>query len=952
MPARHTNHLLQLVHQRTNRLIARLEPRRWRILADLPVLSGAAHETWTTFDEARREPMTALAGGEFLGSGWRQRWCRVDIPDGAGRHLGWHCQGEATAWVDGEPWAGLDVAHPTCPLRDGAHTVWIAVGTWQTGLWAPGATGLDRRGPRFERCAVQALDPEVDAALADLDVLRQLMQQHFRDLGLEMPATIGYCPPIERVDPALRILLGGLDRAADAFDCDGLGALGPEFARLRDRLRAAPGQPAMSVIAQSHIDLVYLWPERVADSKSVHTCATQLRLLDADPDYRFSHSQPLSYLAIGRQSPALLARIRARITEGRWELFGAFACEPDTSMPCGEALFRNLRIGQAITRELSGAPSTVCWLPDVFGYSAALPALLRLAGVQLFFTSKLSWSPVTRFPWTSFVWRGHDGGEVLAHLWPGPYNANAPLEIAVAAMRDHRDVHLHPDQLAPFGYGDGGGGPNPEMLARVARMGDLAGVPRCRFDRADAFLARMKPVAAELPVHQGELYLEFHRGTLTSQQGMKAAYRSLERCLQAWEAARCALGGPPIDEHPWHRLCFAQFHDALPGSSIPLVYQELVPELERLAADALAAVERELGGGDLVFNVLPFPRLAWDGGRLWRLGALGTGDVSAADAVATTPSTLDNGLVRAQFAGGNLAGLAIDGRDLPLRGGGLTLAPDNPANYDAWDIDQHAHRLAIPVGPRALKVAGPGRLRGTCTMGGHSRLQIDYVLQPGERHLRVELAITWEEEHRLLRYEVDTGCAGANARYGCAFGSILRPQLAGGPQAEAMWEVPASRWAAALRDDCTGVALLARSQWGFSCRDGHLGVSLLRAPSYPDPRCDRGIHHLALAIGAHADRFTGDVLPTAAAAEALWAPLPRCATAIAPLALPELGTLVPAWVCPTREGVELRLHEVAGAAGTLAMPATPVDALGVAGSPAAKHAYGPYAVLSLRLPTR
>ena len=950
MPARRSNHLLQLVHQRVNRLVARLEPQRWRRQAELPVLAGALREAWIPLAEAQREAMQPLAAGTFLGSGWQQRWCRVEIPAGpAGRHLAWRCQGEATAWRDGVPWAGLDVAHPTCPVGEAAHTLWLEVGTWQTGLWAPGATPLDPRGPRFDSCVLQSLEAPVDAALADLDVLRQLVALQFKDHGLEMPATIGFCSPIDRVDPALRVLLGGLEAACEAYDRDGLAALGAALARLRERLRAAPGRPALAVVAQSHIDLVYLWPERVAEAKTAHTCATQLRLLEADPAFRFSHSQPLSYLALGRHSPGLLAQIRQRIAEGRWELTGAFACEPDTNIPCGEGLFRSLRIGQAITRELTGAPSRVCWLPDVFGYSACLPALLRLAGVGLFFTSKLSWSPISRFPWTSFVWRGHDGGEVLAQLWAGPYNNNAALEVAVTAVRDHREVHLHPEQIAPFGYGDGGGGPNPEMLARVARMADLAGVPRCTFDRAEAVLARMEPIAPELPVHQGELYLEAHRGTLTSQQRMKAAYRGLERALQAWEAVRCARGGGAVDAHPWQRLCFAQFHDALPGSSIALVYQELVPELERLAADALAAAGRELGDGNLPFNVLPFPRLVWDGARLWRLGALGTGEAVAAPAVATALDRLDNGIVVARFADGALAGLSVDGRELQLRGGGFTLAPDNPANYDAWDIDQHAHRLARPVGPVELTVAGPGRLRGSCALGERSRLTVDYLLLPGERHLRVEVAVEWQEEHRLLRYELDTGCAGASARFGCPFGSILRPQQAGGAQSEGMWEVPASRWAAALRDDGSGVALLAASNWGWSCRDGHLGVSLLRAPTYPDAQCDRGSQRLSLAVGEHSDRFAGDALPTAAAAEALWAPLPRAAAPVRPLAIPAVGSLVPAWACPTAAGVEVRLHEVGGSAGVLELPAAPVDALGAVGAKAQQHAYGPYAVLSLLL---
>ena len=208
-------------------------------------------------------------------------------------------------------------------------------------------------------------------------------------------------------------------------------------------------------------------------------------------------------------------------------------------------------------------------------------------------------------------------------------------------------------------------------------------------------------------------------------------------------------------------------------------------------------------------------------------------------------------------------------------------------------------------------------MRGSCALGAHSQLTVTYLLLPGERHLRVEVEVDWQDEHQLLRYQLATRCTGAHARYGCPFGSVLRPQQAGGPQAEAMWEAAGSRWAAAQRDDGSGVALLAASNWGFSCRDGVL--------------------------------FDGGRIPTAAAADALWAPLPTSATPIAPLALPAPGSLVPAWACPTADGVELRLHEVAGGAGTLAVDATPVDALGRSGTRATQHAYGPYAILSLRL---
>lgn len=962
-----TNHLLQLVHQRVARLSARLESHRWLSTHELPATAGALHQTWLPLAEAEREAHQPLVPGQRLGDGWRQRWCRVEIPAGAaGRQLAWRCQGETTAWRDGVPWAGIDVGHPTCAVAAEAHTLWLALGTWQTGLWVPGATAIDRDGCRFDGCSLLVPDLAVQACLADLDILRQLQDQLFADAGLTMPGAIGWCPSLDRAEPLLRLVLGGLDAACDAFDTAGVAALAAALTALRGRLRAAPWAPRIALIAQSHIDLVYLWPENVGIEKAIHTCATQLRLLDAHPQFRFTHSQPLQYLAIGERSPALLQQIRQRIADGCWEVTGGFAVEPDTNLPCGEALFRSLRIGQRITTELTGAPSRVCWLPDVFGYNACLPALLRLAGIDGFVTTKMAWSAVTRFPWSSFVWRGHDGSEVAAHLIPVGYNTSAHggVSALITAGRAHHEVHVHDELAVAVGFGDGGGGPNQQLIEFAERVADLAAVPQAAWSRADAFIDRLRAHVDQLPVHQGELYLEGHRGVLTSQRGMKSAYRALERALQAWEAVRVVRGGGPVDDHTWQRLCFAQFHDALPGSSIALVFAELVPELRALSAACQTAAATELGTGELPFNPLPFARTAVHDGRLWQLPALGTGTTVAAAAVQATPDLLDNGIVRARFIAGRLIGLTVAGEALPLIGTDFTLAEDHPANYDAWEIDRQSLRLAQPVALSALTVAESGPLRArlsvSIVLGDRSRMTVDYVLEAGSRHLRIEANVDWRDDHRLLRFVASTDCRGTHARFGCPFGSILRPQQPGGPSVEAQWEVAGSRWAAALRDDGTGIALLTADHYGFSCREGELGLSLLRAPTYPDPGCDRGEHRLRFAIGRHDDRFAGDILPTAAAVDALFTPPLATAHVIPGLTWGSLGSLVPAWVCPVAgdahadaQAFELRLHEVAGSTGAVALPhgwcARPIDALGNRGAELTTLTHGPYAVLSLQL---
>lgn len=964
MPRR-TNHLLQLVHQRVNSLISRLEPQRLGARTSIPVMGTPVAEQWRSLSAAQGEPLNEVKAGDVFGpagGGWQQRWCKLEIPPGQpGRVLLWDCDGEATAWIGDRPWAGLDVAHRTCPLPTEATTLWLDVGTWQTGLWAPGAAPIGSDGCRFRSCVVALPDPEVHAVLADLDVLRQLQNQLLADERIELPPTIGYCQPLERVPPLLRILLGGLDEVGDIFDAQGIAAARNALTALRQRLPAAPWQGRIAAIGQTHIDLVYLWPERVGTAKGVHSCATALRLLEANPAFTFTHSQPLQYKAIGAVAPRLLEEIGARIRDGRWEVTGGFAVEPDTQLPCGEALWRSLRIGQQLITELTGAPSTVCWLPDTFGYSPCLPALLKAAGIRCLLTTKIAWSPVTRFPWSSFIWRGHDGSEILAHLCPVAYNGDAAVSLMTRAAREHREAHLHDEQAVPVGYGDGGGGPTQGMLDRVERLGDLALAPQVRWSRIDAFAARLEADRERLPVHQGELFLEGHVAVGTSQRKMKNAYRGLERALQTWEAVRVAQGGGPIPQEHWERLCFAQFHDALPGTSIPLVFAELVPELERRAAECLAAAQAELGAGTTqLFNPLSFARTVDHGGRIVTLPALGSALTTsgATGILSADPSTLSNGLLTARFnTAGQLVSLFDPEGALPLSAPAwLTIAPDFPSNYDAWNTDQAPHRLAEPLPPITLAVtdAGPGRVKlvGSCAIGVASQLTLSYELRAGERHLRMEATVDWQEQHRIVRFVLPTSLCGRQARFGCPFGSCLRVQQPGSQSDEAQWEVPGSRWAAVLADDGQGVAICTRDSYGFSARDGELQLSLLRAPTYPDSRCDRGVQHLEWAVGRHQQRFAdAGMLPTAAAAEALYTPAIPCGQAIpSPVAWTELGSLVPAWACPTAEGFEVRLHEVSGGAGRALLAAGhlegAVDVLGQR-TPLSTLDYSAYRIVSI-----
>ena len=952
------NPLPQLIPQRVIKTKARVDALLWERIQPLAVYGGPVNPEPIVLAAGRRQRLRAVRPGEHFGpprGGWHQRWFKVQVPaagvaEKGRRFLHWRCEGETTAYVGGEPWAGLDLAHRSCPLPDGRTTLWLDCSTWQTGIWlrGPGFDQIGRDGLRFDGCDLRVRNPLAWSVSCDLDVFIQLVQALYRSDNVPVTPGFGYVPPLESCSPLLRRVLRGLEDACDAFVHGGLPALQRALQVLIGALPAETWQPVAALCGHAHLDLVWLWPEMATERKGVHGFATQLRLMERYPEITFVQSQPALYRAVERRAPALLRQIRTRIREGRWEVMGGFEVEPDTNLPCGEAIARSLIHGQRKIAALRGAPSRVCWIPDVFGYSACLPQILRLGGIEFFYTTKMTWSQITKFPYNSFVWRGSDGSEVLAHLCTTGYNGNVEVNNLVTAMRDHRQADVHPELLLPTGFGDGGGGLTEQMCERARRLHNLAGAPKARWTTTEAFFRRLQRVRARLPVYQGELYLEYHRGTLTTQSEFKRLYRAAEAALQAHEAVRVVRGGGPVCEDDWLRVLFCQFHDALPGSSIGLVYQQLNAELAAIGERQLRAAVDELGDGGsapdhVAFNPLPVPRtvVVELPGRGRRRGALravrlpplagvlirkedGT-DVSPVRDISS--SQLDNGIVRARFdRRGQLIALTVDGTTLALDGpAGFCSYDDHPANFDAWDIYHYTLKTGQRVGantPLAVVERGPLRavLRGGAVIGAHSKLTVDYILEAGSHHLRVDVRVDWHEAHRLLKYHVSTAYRGRWARFGTPFGSIQRPQLPGVAADEAMWEVAGSRWAAVTNEDGTGLAMCTEAKYGFSCRDGNLGVSLLRGPKEPDPQADVGAHHIRFEIGRHEPLTTERALSTAAAADALFAPvvIGMGGAAVPPLfEFEALGSLVPSWVTPAEHGggFILRLHETNGSAG-------------------------------------
>lgn len=1008
--------------------LQQLQPRR------IPLILGRLREKlYTRLEitlsfsaaEATAEPVQAdaLANLEFApvttmpvlwGRLFYQRWWRVTLsaPAPENTRLHWRDRAEATIYVDGTPWHGIDNPHRRVPLPTGVREFLVESTCVNTGIWeAP--FGFDGPGSRFEGAELLRRDDEAWRAALDLEFLYDLFLVEWKKSYPQLDPSKGFgvLPSFHNLNTLLRKLNGHLGRTADAWETGGVPALRSALDAAFAALKAEPWAQRGTLTGHAHIDLVWLWPEKVGEAKAVHTFATQCRLLERYPEFIFGYSQPCSYEAVGRRSPALLDQVRRRIAEGRWEATGALYVESDTQLPCGEGLVRSLLLGQEGFSALRGEPSRVVWLPDVFGYTTCLPQLMRLAGITGFFTTKAAWNAITPFPHTSFIWRGADGSEIVSHVISGGteggggYNGNVRPDQLDIYARHNQQAHVFDDAIMPVGYGDGGGGPTEEMLERARRAADCAGLPRTSWGRIEDFFDRLASVRAELPVHFGEIYLEFHRGVQTTHLHLKSAYRAAERALQTQEAAHCLAAAGPISQAAWKRLVFGQFHDCIPGSSFQEVYDEYMPELRALTTAALAASCAALGRVPAFvanaaptparFNPLPLPRHEVvelpDGPALIALPPLSRQPLASArrtpaQPVATEITRLANARLTATFdAVGRIASLMVDGVTVAFTGAAneLYLLPDNPAAFDAWDID----RPGLSLGKRAddhpahatIEKADPlrGVLAFTRRLTERSQVTIRYTLDADSPVLRIRYDLDWHEPRTLLKAAFPTAYRGRDARYGTPYGSILRSQQPARPQDEAAYEVPASRWAVIQDDAGEGLAIISESTYGFGAENGLFHVSLVHSPRYTGGGddaamrdltpthefTDLGAHTLELALGLHHPTAPRHEQP-AALADLLFTPT-LAATGPALdcglLALEGGESLVPAWAQPEGNHMwTLRLHETLGRRGFTRIHLAPgliAEATDLLGQPfpdlydpaTATLTFRPYQIISLRI---
>ncbi|QFR01394.1 alpha-mannosidase [Streptomyces phaeolivaceus] len=723
----------------------------------------------------------------------------------------------------------------------------------------------------FQRADIAVLDEEVWHLDLDLQVLRELMVH------------------LAEHEPRRHEILHALDRAMDAVDLDDVSGSATAVREILAPVLAKPAHASahtISGVGHAHIDSAWLWPIRETKRKTSRTFSNVTALADEYEDFIFACSQAVQYEWVRDNYPQVWERIKKAVDKGQWVPVGGMWVESDGNLPGGEAIARQLVHGKRFFIEHFGIETKGVWLPDSFGYNASYPQLAKLAGNDWFLTQKISWNQTNRFPHHTFWWEGIDGTRIFTHFPPvDTYNARFSGEEMDRAVRNYQEKGAGTRSLAPFGWGDGGGGPTREIMERARRLADLEGSPKVVVEHPDEFFAKARAEYEDAPVWNGELYLELHRATYTSQARTKQGNRRSEHKLREAElwATTAALHAPEYTypheklDRLWKTVLLHQFHDILPGSSIAWVHREaeaeyarVAKELEELTTEAVAA----LGGGDArVFNTSPRDRAevvrTSEGAPAYvTVPANGSAPLTPAETphpVTVTGRVLDNGLVRVELAeDGTLASvrdLVADREVLGDKGNLLRLHTDLPNYWDAWDVDKHyRNRYTDLLDADSITVVEEdpllGAIRVERSFGKGSRITQTITLRAGSPRIDFETDIDWHEAEKFLKagFPIDVRAAHSSAEI--QFGHIQRPTHTNTSWEAARFEVSGHRWVH-VGEPGYGVAVINDSTYGHDVsrtvrEDGGttttVRLSLVRAPRIPDPEADQGKHRITYSL--------------------------------------------------------------------------------------------------------
>jgi len=672
-----------------------------------------------------------------------------------------------------------------------------------------------------------------------------------------------------------------------------------------DKIYALADTEAMPTIVaagHTHIDVAWLWRVRETRQKMARSMATALRLMEEYPDYRFMYNQGYLFETLSEDYPELFERLREQVRAGRFEVEGALWLEPDVNIASGESLVRHIMRGVDYHKKTFGVRARLLWLPDTFGYSAALPQIMRKSGLTTFVTHKMSWNDTNRMPAEAFHWRGVDGSSVpTSFITTQRYESDSinttycadllPSHVMGTWKRHSQQADM-PEMFLIYGHGDGGGGPTRRMVENIRRM--ERGIPGCPKVRHDALMGhfdrlaeRMEREPGRFPSWVGELYFEYHRGTLTSVAKNKRSNRLAEIKLRELELLE-VLTGTDIRadlDALWRIVLLNQFHDILPGSGYGPVYDDSDADYARFFETA-AATEGRLAdalGGAAVLNAVGRERSGLveldapkaqtihsaDGSvremlPVSAVPALSLHAVTVSDAapgpLSVSPTSLENAKLKVEFDGAGRVSSLFDktrGREVLKSGqvgNRLVAYQDYPLNYDAWDIGRYYEEKSWEVDTlisATVVETGPFRAAIRLEWAYESSRVVQVVsLEADADRVEIDTFVDWRERHTLLKSLTPVDVNTTEVRAEIQFGHVRRPTHRNTSWDQARFESSMHRWID-LSEPGFGLAVLNDCKYGFDAHDNVVRLSLLRSPTYPWPEADQGEHRFRYALMPH-----------------------------------------------------------------------------------------------------
>jgi len=688
-----------------------------------------------------------------------------------------------------------------------------------------------------------------------------------------------------------------------------------------DKVYDSKGDSLITAVGHCHIDTAWLWPYAETRRKIVRSWSTQLDLIDRYPEYTFTASSAQQYKWLLEDYPLLFTRIQeANKKDGRFQYIGATWVEMDTNIPSGESLVRQFLYGQRFFENYFKKRCETFWLPDTFGYSIALPQICRLAGVKYFFTQKLSWNNINKFPYTTFNWVGIDGTQVLCHMTPAEtYNAQCNVEEIIHSVTQHQNLSETKTSLLPFGNGDGGGGAKHEMLERLRRCrgvsNTVGALPSSKIGSVDPFfedLQKNTDHGRDLLSWVGELYLEFHRGTYTTQAKTKAGNRHSELLMKDIEYF-CTIASicNPNYEFPkksmdklWENILLNQFHDCLPGSAIEMVnidVREIYAEVLKTGTSLLSESLYALGFADDAGEIVVINSLAWPRTEIIDIQAVtsispGSKDKSVApselkmiycsgNSAEFTESKLscpvdvqqikdgvfkltnevleviiENGVITSIYDRRINREIVPDGAKI----GRYIIYNDQPIFWDAWDVEIYHLQTGQPLTSTKVSIIESSPLRSSVLVETNIsekswiKTKISLEAYNGQNEawsmIKYDAEVEWQENRKFLKIEFPVDIYSEEANYECAFGVIKRPTHANTTWDAAKFEVVCHKWAD-ISENGYGVAVLNDSKYGFATEGNIMRLSLLRSPKAPDAHADMGRQNFRFALVPHIGNY-------------------------------------------------------------------------------------------------